>query len=150
MANWPTPVDAEGRTATIVKLMGSSDPATARQGLYLLFSSKAVKDNGYEIEVAQQPLADGGVRITVPLILKDKNGNFAVVYTNSEPWTPDDIAGLRAWILDVRKAGIGEQVPIFVMSHHNSPEVAAVPGICMFLPVPCPELPTGDTSPRPG
>jgi hypothetical protein len=133
---WPTALNDEDKAPTIMELLGSDDAPLARQAGYLVQAGARLKDEGHQPEVVQLPLVGNGVRLTVPMVLADRRGNKALVFTQAEAWTMQRIEQLRAWIEDVRKAGIPAQVPVLVVSQHDSPDVAEVPGVMQFIPLP--------------
>ena len=134
---WPTQLDPAGKAPAVIHLMGSDDALLARQGAFLLLTGRRLKEIGYEIEAFQQPL--GGV--TVPLVMRNKKGFAAVVYTFSEAWTPEAIAGLSAWITALRQGGVQPHVPVFVVSQTDSAEVQALPTVRKFIHSPQDHLP---------
>ena len=134
---WPTQLDEAGKAPAVMHLLGSDDEFLARQGAFLLFTGRNLKENGYEIETFQQPL--GGV--TIPLVMRKKKGLPAAVYTHSEAWTTDAVAALSAWIAALRRAGVGADVPVIVVSQTDSVEVKVLPSIFQFIHWPQEHLP---------
>ena len=134
---WPTQLDAAGKAPGVMHLMGSDNLLLARQAAFLLFTGRNLKENGYEIETFQQPL--GGV--TIPLVMRNKKGLAAAVYTQSEAWTPETIAGLSTWIAALRSGGVEAHVPVIVVSQTDSAEVKALPTIFQFIHWPQEHLP---------
>ncbi len=120
-SRWPTPLEPDGGAPVLLRALGSGDPVLARQAAYLITAGRALKESGYEIEAFQQPL--GGV--TVPLVMKNGKGLPAAVYTYSEPWDADAVSRLSTWVTALRKAGVGSQVPVIVVSHTDAPELRA-------------------------
>ena len=134
---WPTQLDAAGKAPALIHLSGSDSVFLARQAAFLLFSGRNLKENGYEIEAFQQPI--GG--ITVPLVMRNQKGFAAAVYTYSEAWTHEAVAGLSTWIAALRSAGVEAHVPVIVVSQTDSAEVKALPTIFQFIHWPQEHLP---------
>lgn len=135
IAVWPTPLKDDDTAPSLLQLLASDDRVLAGEGAYLAVAAARLKDAGHQPEGVQQPLVGNGVRLTVPLVLADRHGNRAVAFTESEPWTPERIAALQAWVLDVRRAGLPAYIPILVVSSHESPDVAGLPGVTQFIPL---------------
>src|SRR5687767_2361987 len=93
---WPTPLDPKGEAPTLMQLLAVTDLDVARQAAYLAQAAARLKEGGHQPEGLQIPLVADGVRCTVPLVLADRRGNKAVVFTQAEEWTPDRISVLRA------------------------------------------------------
>lgn len=130
---WPTPLDSRGEAPTLIQLLAVPDLEVARQAAYLAQAAARLKEGGHQPEGLQIPLVADGVRCAVPLALADRHGNKAVVFTQAEEWTPERVAVLRAWIEDIRKAGI--PVPVLVVSQHESAEVAQMAEVTQFIPL---------------
>lgn len=132
---WPTALRDDDTAPTLMELLASDDAAVARQAAYLAQAAARLKDEGHQPEGVQLPLVGDGVRCTVPLVLADRRGSKALVFTQAEPWTAERIQQLRAWIAEIRKA-VAAQVPVLAVSQHDSAEVAAMAELAQFIPLP--------------
>ena len=129
MTQWPTLLEADGTAPVLMKLLGSDDAFLARQAAYLVLAGEALKKSGYEIDAFQQHLPG----LTVPLVLKNAKGLPAAVYSYSEPWDPAAVAALSGWVKDLRRAGVGTNVPVIVIAQHESGAVSGLPEIFQFI-----------------
>jgi hypothetical protein len=141
---WPTLLKDDDAAPTLLQLLASDDRLLAGEAAYLAAAAARLKDAGHQPEGVQQPLVGNGVRLTVPLVLADRHGSKAVAFTESEPWTPERIAALQAWILGVRRAGVPAYIPVLVVSSHESPDVTRLPGVTQFIPLSSSPSPSRD------
>jgi hypothetical protein len=130
---WPTPLEADGTAPVLLKLLGASNPVLARQAAYLAFAANALQDQGYQIDAVQQHLGTVRDGLTVPAVIKDRQGSPAAVFTNSELWDSEVLKTLCVWIATLRRAGVGAHVPVIVVAQEDCAEVRAMREVGQFL-----------------
>jgi len=128
MRPWPTPLDANGRVPAAITLVGSGDALLTRQGVYVVFAWKALEESGCEVEAFQKPVAGTNGGVTTP-IMKNAQQRRAAVYTSSESWTPENVAGSPKRVAS--RSGIivgGDRGARLVHPGHAVPAVGAGTG----------------------
>jgi hypothetical protein len=136
-SSWPTPVGSNDQTLSSVELMESGQRALIRQGLYQVQAAAMLMERGHDAQAIQQPLIGQKVRLTIPILIR-RDGPDACAYTQCEPWTPDRIADLQAWLRDLRTETPAD---VIVVSREPSAEVAALPDVKEFIHMPDDDLP---------
>jgi hypothetical protein len=127
--------DASGLVPPVMQLM--ADPPLARQAMYLVHAGAQLKQAGYQPEGFQMPIVVAGLRTTLPLALLDKQGNRAMVYTNSAPWDAMKITAFRNWIKGMREtAEVHPSVPVIVVSQFDCSELRSLKEVQQFLVLP--------------
>jgi hypothetical protein len=132
-SHWPTDLYADGTAPVNIALVASGDEHLTRQAMYQLQAGTQLQERGFAIEAFQIPIVGKMIRITVPIAAAMPDGRNAVVYTQSEEWTPGRIGDLQTWIANLREES---DAAIVVASRLPLPDAASAPEVASWLHLP--------------
>ena len=115
--SWPSKPDENMKVPPLEKLVKESD--FSNEAAKVLEWGKAALEEGDEVQY-QVPMKSQYGPLTLPALVKRKDGGFLVYYSHCQDWTEDAIAKLLDWTVKLRACDFIHTLKIEICSSPDS------------------------------